>query len=90
MSALPLRPFGVSDLVWPPGMCEACYEPQWSDALHDWEFVEEAAGACGTCQGLQMDVVRILDGNDLRGRLSDQAVVLTDPAPTPGAREGSR
>ena len=25
----------------PPGMCEACYEPQWSDAQHDWEFVEE-------------------------------------------------
>ena len=50
MSALPLRPFGVPDLVWPPGVCEACYEPQWSDALRDWEFVEGAAGSCGACQ----------------------------------------
>jgi len=41
MSVLPLRPFGVSDQLWPPGMCEACYEPQWSDALHDWEYVED-------------------------------------------------
>lgn len=54
MSALPLRPFGVPDLVWPPGVCEACYEPQWSDALRDWEFVESAAGPCGACQVLQM------------------------------------
>jgi hypothetical protein len=50
VSALPLRPFGVPDLVWPPEVCEACYQPQWSDALRDWEFVEDAAGPCGACQ----------------------------------------
>jgi hypothetical protein len=54
MSALPLRPFGVPDLVWPPGVCKTCYDPQWSDALRDWEFVEGAAGQCGACQVLQM------------------------------------
>ena len=43
---LPLRPFGIPDLVWPPGVCAACYEPQWSDALLDWEFVEAVAGPC--------------------------------------------
>jgi hypothetical protein len=53
VSALPLTPFGVPDLVWPPGVCEACYAPQWSDALRDWEFVEEAAGPCRTCRLLQ-------------------------------------
>ena len=73
MSALPLRPFGVSDIVWPPGMCEACYEPQWSDALHDWEFVEEVSGPCGACQVLQMDLARILDGTDLGAPLADRA-----------------
>jgi hypothetical protein len=52
MSVLPLRPFGVSDQVWPPGMCEACYEPQWSDALHDWEYVEDSAGPCDACAAL--------------------------------------
>ena len=81
MSALPLRPFGVPDLVWPPGMCEACYEPQWSDALRDWEFVEEVAGPCGACQVLQMDVAKILDRKDPRPPLSDRMVVLTDLAP---------
>jgi hypothetical protein len=50
MSVLPLRPFGVSDLVWPPGVCEVCHDPEWSDALHDWEYVEAAAGPCGTCR----------------------------------------
>jgi hypothetical protein len=49
VSALPLRPFGVPDLVWPPGMCEACYEPQWSDALRAWEYVEGVVGPCGAC-----------------------------------------
>ena len=73
MSALPLRPFGVSDIVWPPGLCEACYEPQWSDALHDWEFVEEVSGPCGACQVLQMEVARILDGTDLGAPLVDRA-----------------
>jgi hypothetical protein len=50
MSVLPLRPFGVSDLVWPPGVCEVCHDPEWSDALHDWEYVEAAAGPCGACR----------------------------------------
>ena len=40
VSALPLRPFGVSDLVWPPGVCEVCFDPEWSDALHAWEYVD--------------------------------------------------
>jgi hypothetical protein len=53
VSALPLRPFGVPDLVWPPGMCEACHEPQWSDALRDWEYIEAVAEPCGACQALQ-------------------------------------
>ena len=56
VSALPLRPFGVPDLVWPPGMCETCYEPQWSDSLRDWEYVEGVGGPCGACQTLQTDV----------------------------------
>ena len=43
MSVLPLRPFGVSDLVWPPGVCEVCNDPEWSDALHDWEYVQAGA-----------------------------------------------
>jgi hypothetical protein len=60
MSALPLRPFGVPDLVWPPGVCKTCYDPQWSDALRDWEFVEGAAGRCGACQVLQMTLERSL------------------------------
>jgi hypothetical protein len=51
VSALPLRPFGVPDLVWPPEVCEACYQPQWSDALRDWEFVQDAAGPCVACRG---------------------------------------
>ena len=51
VSALPLRPFGVPDLVWPSEICKACYQPQWSDALRDWEFVEEAAGPCVACKG---------------------------------------
>jgi hypothetical protein len=51
VSALPLRPFGVPDLVWPREICEACYQPQWSDALRDWEFVEDAAGPCVGCRG---------------------------------------
>jgi hypothetical protein len=46
VSALPLHPFGVPDLEWPPEVCQACYQPQWSDALRDWEFVEDAAGPC--------------------------------------------
>jgi hypothetical protein len=50
VSALPLHPFGVPDLVWPPEVCEACYQPQWSDALRDWEFVEDAARPCAACQ----------------------------------------
>lgn len=49
MSVLPLRPFGVPDQVWPAGMCEACYEPQWSDALREWEYVEDLAGPCLAC-----------------------------------------
>jgi len=60
VSALPLRPFGVPDLVWPPGVCEACYEPQWSDALRDWEFIEGAAGPCSACQVLQMTTSTIV------------------------------
>ena len=56
MSALPLRPFGVPDLVWPPGICEACYEPQWSDALRDWEYIESVAGQCAACR-LLLDAV---------------------------------
>lgn len=60
-----------------------------SDALHDWEFVEDATGPCGTCQVLQMDVLEILDGNDLRVPLADRAVVLTDLALGADAREGS-
>jgi hypothetical protein len=51
VSALPLRPFGVPELVWPPEVCEACYQPQWSDALRDWEFVEDAARPCVACHG---------------------------------------
>jgi hypothetical protein len=58
VSALPLRPFGVPDLEWPPGMCEACYEPLWSDALRDWEYVESAAGPCGACQALYAESLR--------------------------------
>jgi hypothetical protein len=54
-------------------MCEACYEPQWSDALHDWEFVEEMSGPCGACRVLQMEVARILDGTDLGAPLADRA-----------------
>jgi hypothetical protein len=73
VSALPLRPFGVPDLVWPPGMCQACYEPQWSDALREWEYVEGGAGPCGACQALQTDVARSLDRKDLRARLADHA-----------------
>ena len=52
MSVLPLRPFGVSDHVWPPEVCEACYDPVWSDALHDWDYVEAAAGPCAACRVL--------------------------------------
>jgi len=59
MSELPLRPFGVHDQVWPPGMCQACYDPQWSDALHDWEYVQVAAGPCGACRVLPVDDVRM-------------------------------
>ena len=51
VSALPLRPFGVPDLVWPLDICEACHQPQWSDALRDWEFVEDTAGPCVACHG---------------------------------------
>jgi hypothetical protein len=58
VSALPLRPFGVPDLVWPPGMCGVCYDPEWSDALHDWEYVESAAGPCGACQVLYPEGLR--------------------------------
>ena len=50
VSALPLRPFGVPDLEWPPEVCQACYQPQWSDALRAWEFVEDAVGPCHACQ----------------------------------------
>jgi hypothetical protein len=50
VSALPLTPFGVPDLVWPPGVCTACYAPQWSDALRDWEFVREESGPCRACR----------------------------------------
>jgi hypothetical protein len=42
-------------------MCEACYEPQWSDALRDWEYVEGVVGPCGACQAPKTDVARILD-----------------------------
>jgi hypothetical protein len=59
MSLLPLRPFGVSDQVWPPGVCEVCYDPEWSDALHDWEYVEVAGGPCGACRVLPVDEVRM-------------------------------
>jgi hypothetical protein len=59
MSVLPLRPFGVSDLVWPPGVCEVCYDPEWSDALHDWEYVQAAARPCGACRVLPVDEVRM-------------------------------
>ena len=52
MSVLPLRPFGVPDQVWPAGMCEACYEPQWSNALRDWEYVEDLAGPCLACAAM--------------------------------------
>jgi hypothetical protein len=55
MSALPLRPFGVSDLVWPPGICPVCYDPEWSDALKDWEYVEAAAGPCGACRARRLE-----------------------------------
>ena len=82
MSALPLRPFGVPDLVWPPGVCEACYDPQWSDALRDWEFVEGAAGPCGACQVLQMTLERSLAPQRQRGALFDAV------APGAGARKG--
>jgi hypothetical protein len=51
VSALPLRPFGVPDPGWPLEVCEACYQPQWSDALRDWKFVEDAARPCVACQG---------------------------------------
>jgi hypothetical protein len=50
VSALPLRPFGVPDQVWPPGICEVCWEPQWSDALRDWEYVEGPGGPCDACR----------------------------------------
>lgn len=66
MSALPLRPFGVPDMVWPQGMCEVCYEPQWSDALHDWEFVEEATGPCRTCQLLPVVLTDLAPRADAR------------------------
>jgi hypothetical protein len=46
-------------------------------------------GPCGTCQVLQMDLLEILDGNDLRVPLADRAVVLTDLALGADAREGS-
>ena len=59
VSALPLRPFGVSDLVWPPGVCEVCCDPEWSDALHDWEYVEAAAGPCDACRVLPVDEARM-------------------------------
>jgi hypothetical protein len=55
---LPLRPFGIPDLVWPPGVCAACYEPQWSDALLDWEFVEGVAAPCGACRRGKVEVDR--------------------------------
>jgi hypothetical protein len=71
-------------------MCEACYAPQWSDALRDWEFVEDAAGPCGACQVLQMDAARILDRKDLRAPLPDRAVVLTDFAPGMPRELGAR
>lgn len=98
MSALPLRPFGVPDLVWPPGVCEACYEPQWSDALRDWEFVEGAAGPCGACQVLQMTTWTIAGPAPQRER-SFQGTVSDEPNERPsrrqlltraGARKGSR
>jgi hypothetical protein len=76
VSALPLRPFGVSDLVWPPGVCEVCYDPEWSDALHDWEYVEGAAGPCGACRMLPGDVVRM-------------PALLAAVAPGVGAGKGS-
>jgi hypothetical protein len=56
MSALPLRPFGVPDLVWPPGVCTTCYDPLWSDALGEWEFFEGAAGPCATCRLRQQEL----------------------------------
>ena len=59
VSVLPLRPFGVSDLVWPPGVCAVCFDPEWSDALHDWEYVEAAAGPCGACRVLPVDEARM-------------------------------
>jgi hypothetical protein len=93
VSALPLRPFGVPDLVWPPGMCEACYEPQWSDALRDWEYLEGGAGPCGACQVLQTDVARILDRKDLRAPLADHAeydALFGTVAPGDGTRKSSR
>jgi hypothetical protein len=77
MSALPLRPFGVPDQVWPPGICEACYEPQWSDALRDWEYVEDLGGPCGACRVLNMDVGRM-------------PALLDAVAAGAGARRGSR
>jgi hypothetical protein len=56
MSALPLRPFGVPDQVWPPGVCEVCCDPVWSDALRDWEYVEGPGGPCGACRAPTIDV----------------------------------
>jgi hypothetical protein len=76
VSALPLRPFGVPDQVWPLGMCEACYEPQWSDALRDWEYVESPAGPCGACRELPMGVARM-------------PVLVDAVAPGAGTGEGS-
>jgi hypothetical protein len=93
VSALPLRPFGVPDLVWPPGMCEACYEPQWSDSLRDWEYVEDGVGPCGACQALPTDVARSLDRKDIRARLADHAgydALFHAVAPGDGERKNSR
>src|SRR4029450_11627838 len=59
MSVLPLRPFGVSDLVWPPGVCEVCYDPQWSRALPSWECVQSAAGPGGACRVVAVDEARM-------------------------------
>jgi hypothetical protein len=74
-------------MVWPPGMCEACYEPQWSDALHDWEFVEDGAGPCGACQVLPMDVARVLDG---MGAQAEDDALLGAVASGAGSKNGSR
>jgi hypothetical protein len=57
-------------------MCKACYEPQWSDALRDWEYVESPAGPCGACRELPMDVARM-------------PVLVDAVAPGAGTGEGS-